>query len=102
MIDPKQCLVVKAMEESLILKSIHLVGTLWLVLGHILNLMAKENQPIDEIHNKLPELFMKKTKFPREGAKVEDLFRKLQSGFPDGTVSNLDGLRISWILDGYI
>jgi phosphomannomutase len=65
-------------------------------IGHILNLMAKENLPIDAIHNKLPELFMKKTKFPREGAKVEDLFRKLESGFPDGTVSKLDGMRISW------
>jgi phosphomannomutase len=39
---------------------------------------------------------MKKTKFSREGAKVEEMFAKLQSKFTDGTISSQDGLRISW------
>lgn len=65
-------------------------------IGHILNMMARENLSIDNLHDKLPTLHMKKTKFSREGAKVEEMFAKLQFKFTDGTISTQDGLRISW------
>lgn len=65
-------------------------------IGHILNLMAMDSLTIDEIFAKLPKLYMKKTKFPVEGKSITDIYKKIQSEFSDGKVSELDGLRLSW------
>lgn len=65
-------------------------------IAHILNLMAMEDQPIDAIFSKLPELFMEKTKFPRQGKSLDKIYKSLEEAFPGAEVSRIDGLRLSW------
>ncbi|WCL49307.1 phosphoglucosamine mutase [Leptospira sp. GIMC2001] len=65
-------------------------------IGHILHLMAKDDKPIDSIFEKLPGLFMKKTKFAREGREILDVFNSIRSGFKSDQVSEIDGLRLAW------
>jgi phosphomannomutase len=65
-------------------------------IGHVLHLMAREEKSIDEIMDRLPPIYMKKTKFLREGKSVESIYEKFRSGFAAPQESTQDGLRLIW------
>ncbi len=60
-----------------------------------LELLATRSQTVSECVNSLPKYFMKRDKWPVTG-NLENMYAKLKNHFTDGTMNELDGLRIDF------
>ncbi len=65
-------------------------------MGLILNLMAQEARPLAAIVDELPHYVMRKTKFEMPAEQIQAWLAKAPQVVGDGTISDLDGLRIDW------
>jgi len=68
-----------------------LVGT-----ALVLQLLTKENRPLSEVMQTLPQYFMAKRKTPRGSADFCEIVSRLQRSVADAEINTEDGLKFSW------
>ena len=64
-------------------------------IGLILELLAREEEPISSIVNQLPKYIMKKDKVPF-ATSLDMVYWKLKNEFHDASINTLDGVRFDW------
>ena len=62
----------------------------------VLALMARENQPIENIAKGIPAYAIYKDKAPLDGTDASSVFAKLTKQFPDASADQTDGLKLRW------
>jgi phosphomannomutase len=70
-------------------------------IGIILDLMAKENEKISTIVDKIPKYTMRKDKI-LYSMNLEMLYWKIKNEFQDATINTLDGIRFDWADNSWI
>src|SRR5262249_28823640 len=65
-------------------------------MGLVLNLMAETGRRLSELVAELPAYHIVKDKYTVEPQKLPELFRALESRWPEAQANRLDGLRLDW------